>query len=80
MVGGIEVGNDDADVGLFAGGGQQVRKGAGGNVSNGARANGASGEVFEVRGQFIQQDEDGVFAVEELEPGFFARGLDGSEN
>ena len=71
LVGGMEVGNDDADVGFLAGGSQEACERTSGNIGDGARANWAGGEVLEVRRHFIQQDEDGFFADEEFEPGFF---------
>src|ERR1019366_1173957 len=71
---GIEVGNNHTDVGLLAGGGQEVGECAGGDVRHGACADRAGGEVFEVGRHFIQQAEDGVFAFEQFGASPFLRG------
>ena len=75
VVGGRKVGDDDADVLLLAGGRQQVGEGARGDVGDGAIAHLLGVEVVEVRRHLIEQDEDGLVALEELEPVLFVRRL-----
>ena len=75
VVGGGEVGDDDADVRLLAGGREEVGEGAGGDVGDGAVAHLLRVEVVEVRRHLIEQDEDGLVALEELQPVLFVRRL-----
>ena len=58
VVGRGEVGDDDADVLLLAGRGEQIGEGAGGDVGDGAVADLLRVEVVEVRRHLIEQDED----------------------
>ena len=59
VVGGGEVGDDDADVLLLAGSREQVGEGAGGDVGDGAVAHLLRVEVVEIRRHLVEQDEDG---------------------
>ena len=75
VVGRGEIGDDDADVLLLAGGRQQIGEGAGGDVGDGAVAHLLRVEVVEVGRHLVEQDEDGLIAFEELEPVLFVRRL-----
>ena len=75
VVGRREVGDDDADVLLLAGCREQVREGARGDVGDRAVANLLRVEVVEVGRHLVEQDENGLVAVEELEPVLLVRRL-----
>ena len=75
VVGRREVGDDDADVLLLARRREQVGEGAGGDVGDRAVAHLLRVEVVEVRRHLVEQDEDGLVALEELEPVLLVRRL-----
>ncbi len=68
VVGGREVGDHDADVGLLAGRGEEVGERARGDIGDGPVADLLGIEVVKIRRHFIEQDEDGLVTFEELQP------------
>src|SRR5262249_39839001 len=67
IVGGGEIGNDDADVTLLAGGRDKVGKGADSDVRDSAVPYLLCVEVVEIRGHLVEQNEDGRAAVKEIQ-------------
>jgi hypothetical protein len=74
-VGGGEVGDHHAEVGLLAGGRERVGEGARGDVGDRAVANLLGVEVVEVGRHLIEQDEDGLSAVKQRQPVLLIRSL-----
>ena len=68
IIGSGEVGDDDADVLLLAGRGEQIREGARGDISDGAVAHFLGIEVVEVGRHLVEKDQDRLTAIEELQP------------
>ena len=75
VVGGGQIRDDDADIALLAGGGEEVREGAGRDVGDGAVAHGLGVEIVEVRRHLVEEDQDRALTVEQLEPVLLVRRL-----
>ena len=75
VVGRREVGDDDADILLLAGRREKIGEGASGDIGDRAVTHLLRVEIVEVGRHLVEQDENGMLALEELEPVLFVRGL-----
>jgi hypothetical protein len=75
IVGCGQIGYHHADIFLFAGGGQQVGKCAGGNIRDGAVSDLLGVKIVEIGRHLVKQDKDRLVSIEKLEPVFLVRGL-----